>query len=129
MFQHNEYAGNKEIVVSRQDVFNYQALLERFMGEKELILEVIPEFVQHVKEQLEKLKVSFKDKNFEQLEKEAHSIKGSARNMTADKVGYSSEKLEKVCKEQDEQTASVLINQLYDDFQELIEVLSTAGLI
>ena len=79
-------------------IFDYEKALEIFIGEKEILLETIEEFVKRVRAQLVDMKLLLKNKDFESLRREAHSIKGGSRNLAMPEFGNAAEKLENSAK-------------------------------
>ena len=64
-------------------VFDREGLLYRLMGDKELVEEIVDDFLNQIPVNLEALKQSLNRKDAIQVAREAHIIKGSAGNVGA----------------------------------------------
>ena len=84
-----------------KNMINYQIALDVFSGEKEVLLEVLEEFEKRLRAQLTNMKVYLKNKDFELLAREAHTIKGGSWNLDIKEFGNAAEKLEKSAKASD----------------------------
>ena len=78
--------------------FDYDKALEIFIEEKEILLETIEEFEKRVGKQLADMKLLLRDRDFESLRREAHSIKGGSWNLAMADFGTAAEKLENSAK-------------------------------
>ena len=87
-------AGSNANKPKSKKIFDYKRALEIFVGEKEVLLETIEEFEKKIKTQLVDMKLFFKNKDYDSLNKEAHKIKGGSRNLAMMEIGDAAEKLE-----------------------------------
>jgi PAS domain S-box-containing protein len=79
-------------------MFDYDKALEVFVGEKDILLETIEEFDKRVRAQLADMKLLLKNRDFETLRREAHTIKGGSWNLAMKDYGDAAEKLENSAK-------------------------------
>ncbi|MCK5545514.1 MAG: response regulator, partial [Desulfobulbaceae bacterium] len=76
-------------------------VLERAMGDKDFLKDLIEEFYTSLPDRVERLKNILKQKDAEGLMQEAHSLKGVAQNMNADGIADAAFCLEKMGHEND----------------------------
>lgn len=75
-------------------LFDYDKALERFMGEKDILIEVIPPYLENLKECVEELKTINVESETTRVRELAHSIKGSSLNLDIEPLGNEAEALE-----------------------------------
>ncbi|MCL2293817.1 MAG: response regulator [Spirochaetes bacterium] len=93
-------------LTENEEIFNYDEALEVFLGEKDIVLEILEEFEKKIRTQLANMKALLQKEDFEALSREAHSLKGGSWNLAMTKFGNAAEKLEKSAKSR-EITASL----------------------
>ncbi len=86
---------------SVENPMDFQRALSEFDGDKEFLLEVLDEFIGNLHKQLPKISRAIADDAAEIVSREAHSIKGGAANITADKLSKIARELEKLGKSGD----------------------------
>ncbi len=96
----------------QESPMDFHRALSEFDGDKDFLLEVLNEFIKNIQNQLPKIKQAFVDGAAEVVEMEAHSIKGGAANLTADKLSKIAHELEKAGKSGDLTGHESLIPQL-----------------
>jgi len=77
--------------------FFYEEALERVMGDKALLREILQQFKDYLPETIDKLKALISDDAFDDLQNEAHSLKGAARNLSAKAIAEAAFILETAC--------------------------------
>jgi len=87
-------------------VFEEGSLLARVGGNEELVQKILAKFMDDVPKRVELLKTALKEQNLDEARLQAHTIKGSSRNVGAESLGYAAEKLEQACK--DGNTSSII---------------------
>ncbi|MCL2791824.1 MAG: response regulator [Spirochaetaceae bacterium] len=95
------FAGNNSAapnITENKKIFDYDKALEAFVGEKDVLHEVLEEFEKKVRAQLSDMKALLKNKDFETLRREAHTIKGGSLNLSMKEFGNAAEKLERSAK-------------------------------
>jgi len=70
-------------VVSADVVFNKSDMLERLMGDEDLLLEVMHEFLNDVPHHIDALKEALERGDAPVVRREAHTLKGAASNVSA----------------------------------------------
>ena len=81
--------------------FNYDALLQRLMGDLQLLTTVIEMFVTDGPLHIKQLKHHFADNDLTKMERLAHKIKGAAASVEAKTVARVAFKIEQQCKASD----------------------------
>lgn len=94
--------------------------LEEFLGKQDLLLQVITSFVATVKEQIEKIEAAIKGNDAETVRKEAHSIKGGAANLTAQKLSEVAFELEEIGKSGILDQSEPVLAKVVDELDELM---------
>jgi len=93
--------------------------LNEFMGEKKVLNGILNEFTAKVRSQIRSIRQAFLSLDFTEIAKEAHSIKGGAANLTANKVAGMASALEKAADLQQVELVKNLAGELEDQFQQL----------
>jgi two-component system, sensor histidine kinase and response regulator len=75
-------------------MFEYEKALERFMGEKDILIEVLPIYIENLDISVDELKTLTPETQSERIREVAHSIKGSSLNLDAVPLGRAAEELE-----------------------------------
>ncbi len=104
-------------------VFNRADLLERLDGDFDLVVELVELFLEDVEEKLRFLRVAIDGGNIPEAEKEAHSLKGAASNVAAEKVCHIAGVIEKACINQDMESVRAGWETLLHAVREVREVL------
>jgi CheY-like chemotaxis protein/HPt (histidine-containing phosphotransfer) domain-containing protein len=91
--------------------------LNEFMGEKKVLNGILKEFTIKVRSQIRSIRQAFLSLDFTEIAKEAHSIKGGAANLTANKVAGMASALEKAAGLQQVDLVKNLAGELEDQFQ------------
>ncbi len=97
---------------------NRDSLQERLMGDKELIVEVLKVFLDDAPKQLADMKDALPEKNMEKLRDAAHSLKGSAGNIGAERLHSVARQIEKTSGNGDAQKTGALLAELMASFEE-----------
>ncbi len=103
--------------------FNKQELIDRYMGEIEIIKECINIFIESVEEKLTLISDAIETKDFEKIRFNAHSIKGASYNMSVKELGDIALNLEKACKEYDIESIKNYYLSLKENFLKVKEIL------
>ena len=98
---------------------NFARALEEFEEDRDFLLEVLAGFVEKVKSQLETIQSALDNGDPEVVWKEAHSIKGGAANLTAEKLSAIAFELEKTGKSGELGGASEILGMLEKEYQRL----------
>lgn len=99
--------------------FNYDALLQRLMGDQQLLATVVQMFVADGPQHIEQLKHHFVDNDLNKMERLAHKLKGAAASVGAKTVERAASKIEQQCKVNEK-------NHLLHTLQELEDEMNLA---
>lgn len=111
---------NKETIVKNDlMVFDKQALMDRLMGDKELVETVISGFLDDMPRQIKSLTGFINQKNTAESEKKGHQIKGAVSNVGGDVLREIASIVEKAGKEGDLNKLTRLLPQMEEAFDQL----------
>jgi two-component system, sensor histidine kinase and response regulator len=100
-------------------VFEEGTLLARIGGNQALAEKIMCKFLDDVPRRVELLRQALLQPDFEEARLQAHTIKGSSRNVGAESLGKAAENLEKACKMEDGASLAQLTEQVEARLQEL----------
>jgi two-component system sensor histidine kinase/response regulator len=89
------------------------------MGQKEVLNGILNEFTEKVRSQIKAIQHAIPSLDFKEIAKEAHSIKGGAANLTANRVAGIASALEKAAGLQQAELAQHLAGELEEKLQQL----------
>jgi len=98
---------------------NFQKALDEFKGHREVLVEVLAEFLKTVRVQIKAMQGAIRSKNAEALWKEAHSIKGGAANLVAKELSRLALELEQTGKAGALENALEALERFEKEFQRL----------
>ena len=105
-------------------VFDYDDALSTFMGEKEILRGILETYKDKTIDQVLRLKqLRFPD-DAEESKALAHSIKGSARNLSMKRLGLCAEIFETALKKKDYEAAGRYLQSLQKEYSLLVPVLN-----
>jgi PAS domain S-box-containing protein len=110
-------------IEDNEEIMNWNQLIDR-LGDEELIKEIMPTYLADNKEHFDKLNEAIKTGNAEEINRHAHAIKGTARNVGAKRLSNIAGRLERAGKERDVMTATSLFDELKIEFERLLSFLS-----
>jgi two-component system sensor histidine kinase/response regulator len=84
----------EEVVTLSSKVFDFDDAVNTFMGDKDIVLELLQAQIVKMESQLEELKSFNFSEDFEKVRQIGHSIKGSCRNLSMKNLGNCGEELE-----------------------------------
>jgi len=76
-------------------VFNYEAALDRMMGDTEILHAVMEEYLRSIPDLIRELYTAVTEKDFVVIHRTAHSIKGASLNVGAEEIAFIAQTLEK----------------------------------
>nr|MBF0223011.1 response regulator [Desulfobulbaceae bacterium] len=79
---------------STEPPLDLERAIQEFEGQREVVIEIIDEFLLDVRKQLETMTQAVAEGDLEIITREAHSIKGGARNITAEPMATAAAVLE-----------------------------------
>ena len=99
-----------------RSVFNYNEALETFMGEKDVLDDVLSEFIDRVESQISLMSELLAEKQFDDLRREAHSIKGGGWNLSMERIGDKAAELEESARNSDTEKSAAGIKMVEQEF-------------
>ncbi len=90
--------------------------IQEFMGQKEILLGVLQEFINKAAIQIDTIRQAVKGVDYGVIVSEAHAIKGGAANLTADKLARLASDLEKAAEERQPNLTGKLADKLEQEF-------------
>jgi CheY-like chemotaxis protein len=114
--------------IVRQPIDLDKALSE-FMGEKEVLNGLLNEFTKKVRSQIKAIQQAFLSLDFKEIAKEAHSIKGGAANLTANRVAGIASALEKAAGLKQIELVRSLAGELEEKLQKLENYLQDKNIV
>ncbi|MCX7654915.1 MAG: response regulator [Treponemataceae bacterium] len=84
-----------------EPIFAVEELLDNFLGEIDTVIPLLAQFLERTEGKIQQLPHLASTQSWEILEREAHTIKGSALNLGAHGLGKAAFKLEEVTKKKD----------------------------
>jgi HPt (histidine-containing phosphotransfer) domain-containing protein len=101
-------------------ILNFETLLPRLENDESLVKEILLLYIDTTPGQIDTLKTALEEKDSKTIQYEAHSIKGSAGNISAEKVEKAASLLEITGKEDNikgsESLFSILLGE-YGDYR------------
>jgi PAS domain S-box-containing protein len=104
-------------------VWNKQKLLERLMGDEELLKVILDIFVADIPLQIQALKAFLASGDVSGVERQAHTIKGASANVAAERLRAVAIEMEKAAFAQDMTAVDSLMKELERQFDCLKEVM------
>ncbi|MBP7552051.1 MAG: PAS domain S-box protein [Spirochaetes bacterium] len=116
-------------ITTDASVFNYEETLSNYMNEKEVVVDVLKNFVDKVEKQTIKIKTLILQNDFKAIQFEAHSIKGAAYNILANKLGDVARDIEAAAKNENLEDIKSYQPILSNEFQNLKEYIKNLNII
>ena len=104
-------------------MFDKEALIERLMGDDELLQTVISEFLEDIPLQIETLKGYLASGDASGSERQLHTIKGAAANISAEALCKIASDLEKAGKSGDLNAVKSCLPKLEKEFERLKQAM------
>ncbi len=92
------FADIREDIGFTDPPMDFDRAVEEFEGNREIVLEVLEEFIAIVKKQIKNMRSALSRGDMDFIRQECHSIKGGAANLTADKLSQIAHGIEAACK-------------------------------
>ena len=112
----------------RKEIFDWEGVLETFLGQKETVVSLLHRFVAKARTQLVDLEAALEAKDFAAFREVAHSLKGASLNLSASRLGNAAKDAEMAGKNGDGEAASLALaatRKAYEDFA--LVVVQAAG--
>ena len=94
-------------------------VIEEFMGQKEILFEILEEFIKRVGVQVDNIRRAVDRSDYGVIFSEAHAIKGGAANLTADPLADVAADLEKAAAEQQTDETVILVEKMAIELNQL----------
>jgi HPt (histidine-containing phosphotransfer) domain-containing protein len=102
---------------------DFEKALERAMGDKDFLKMLLGGFIQELPDQIELLKAAVADTDTVALTEQAHKLKGSAANLSAQGVSSAAKSLEEIGRSQKLDNANQILEILINEGKRLTEYL------
>ena len=100
-------------------VINFESLNRRLANNNELLIEILALFIETMPKHVNNLKTAIEEKNLKNIKMEAHTLKGAAGNISAEKLANTAGLLEVTGKEGDISSAELLFPVMKEEYKEL----------
>lgn len=110
-----------------KNIFDRDTLLERVQGDEALVKELLEMFLEDVSARLITLKQAQESGDMKTITLEAHTIKGSSGNISANDMSAAALQIEMAGKEENRQVIPSLIQKLEADFEAFRQALESTG--
>ncbi|BHH85884.1 hypothetical protein LA52FAK_41730 [Desulforhopalus sp. 52FAK] len=104
--------------------FDYNALLNRMLGDEELVRGVLKLSFTEVPEQLEQLSESINARDYENSGKRAHKLAGGLANLAMNRMHAMAKEIQHQCKDQNLERIEELLSLLNSEFEEVQHTVS-----
>jgi HPt (histidine-containing phosphotransfer) domain-containing protein len=105
---------------SRQIDWDMKELMERLDGDREFLRELLVMFREDVRMNLEKSRKAWVERDFEQLVRTAHTLKGMLRNLSMRSAAETSAALEKAAQENGQSDSEHLLDGLVKELERIL---------
>lgn len=116
---HDEKDDHTQAVKHNISPLDFDTAVKEFDGDKELLVEVLNGFLENVGIQISTLHQALTDRKAEIVMREAHSIKGGAANLTANKLSNAALKLEEVGRSNSLENGFTILKELETQYNQL----------
>ncbi|ACL02578.1 multi-sensor hybrid histidine kinase [Desulfatibacillum aliphaticivorans] len=106
-----------------------EAVVEEFMGKRELVIKIAGNFADTVQGQLVAIQKALHENNMHAIASEAHAIKGGAANLTAEKLSEAAAALEDAARSENADIVAGLAENLSEKFHILKDFLKNKGFL
>lgn len=106
----------KNMNIDKSVIFDFEKAVNNFMGNKEVVIELINVFINKTENQLNLIESALKERKLEIIAEEAHSMKGGALSLEIKKTGESAKLLEESAKSGAIDETVNIFNELKNDY-------------
>lgn len=103
------------------DVFDLNEFLERVQNDRALLLELLDIFIDDFQQKRKTIDQAVISKDYEQLKRLAHSVKGSAANISAKSLRTVFTQFETMAKNSDLTGVDVILTTIDQEFKKFME--------
>lgn len=112
-----EISDNGEDMPEDKSVFDFDSALEAFMGDEDVLKNVLGSVLDKIPTQIELIKQALEGGDMETVRTESHGIKGGSWNLCMQFLGDIAAKVEAAAKEKDAETCRALLPELEKGFE------------
>ena len=106
---------------NNSDIFNFDEAVETFMGKKEVVLNVLSQFIDKVEGQIPVISEALDTGDLGTVRGEAHSIKGGGLSLEVIRLGNKAKELEDAAREERAEDAAAVFEELQDEFRTFLD--------
>ncbi len=100
-------------------ILDTESLFRRLGNDNKLIYEILQLFIDTMPAQIDSLKTAVEEKDTETIKLRAHALKGSAGNISAEKLEKTASQLEITGKDGNPAGSGLLLSILLEEYEEL----------
>jgi HPt (histidine-containing phosphotransfer) domain-containing protein len=115
-----EQARKESVEPSRQIDWDMKELMERLDGDREFLRELLVMFREDVRTNLEKSRKAEGERDFEQLSRAAHTLKGMLRNLSMRAAAETAAALEGAAQEKRQSDSQQVLDQLAKELERIL---------
>jgi CheY-like chemotaxis protein/HPt (histidine-containing phosphotransfer) domain-containing protein len=117
-------AGSNGDGEDHNEILDYQTALDEFMGNAQVLHQVLKGFIENVRRQIPRMHQAGRDSDYDVLRKEAHAIKGGAANISALPLSRLAAELEQLGKNQTLEDFDTLFAGFEMEYSRLSQIVS-----
>ena len=106
-------------IIEKDAPMNFDRALDEFLGDRDFLIEVLQGFIENVRAQIKTIRQAISDGDADVVMKEAHSIKGGAANLIANRLSAIAFELEETSKTGMLEGSINVLERLEKEFQRL----------
>jgi len=118
-----ESASNEKAVENTVVQWDKEAVLKRVRGKDKLLISLINMFIDDMPAQIDALQQAINDNKMEDIHLQAHTIKGTAANLSGLNLQAVASEMERAGKEQDVEALTELMPELNKAYQQLMSMM------
>lgn len=111
-----------------EEVFDKSSLLNRVLGDEDLVREVIEVFLSDIPNKINAMKQALDKREASQVRDQAHAVKGAAMNVSALALRETAFQMEQAGESEDMEKAISLMPEMEKQFEILKDTLVQSGL-
>ncbi len=106
-----------------RQIINWDRLMDR-LGDEAIVREVIPTYIESARERLAAMTDALRSADCQAVASHAHALKGVARNLSLERLSNAAAQMESAARNQDIETATLSLNEVTKQVNEVLAVLS-----
>jgi PAS domain S-box-containing protein len=113
---------HEEASFGKDKEWDMEALLDNIGGNKEALIEVVNIFLEDAPKQISAIENAIDENNFDGLAMTAHSLKGAARNFTADRLADCARLIEIAGRKKEQEKVPEYLSELQKEFYKIKKI-------